>query len=65
MPVCLPPEGLPACLSTHLPTLPLACLQLGAECVKEAGEGVTHVVATDVTDKTRWARSHVGGVSMR
>lgn len=32
-------------------------LKLGAECAKEAGEGVTHVVATDVTDKTRWARS--------
>ena len=32
--------------------------------MKEAGEGVTHVVATDVTDKTRWARSQVGGPAL-
>lgn len=38
-----------------------APLQLGATCVREAGEGVTHVVATDVTDKTRWAKSQVRG----
>lgn len=31
--------------------------KLGAECVREATERVTHVVATDITDKTRWARS--------
>ncbi|EFN54779.1 hypothetical protein CHLNCDRAFT_134722 [Chlorella variabilis] len=30
-------------------------LKLGAECVRETGQGVTHVVATDTTDKTRWA----------
>lgn len=35
------------------------CPQLGAECVREATENVTHVVATDITDKTRWARSQV------
>ncbi|KAL4452377.1 hypothetical protein ABPG75_008039 [Micractinium tetrahymenae] len=38
--------------------------KLGAKCVREAAEGVTHVVATDVTDKTRWARAkgkHVVG----
>lgn len=33
---------------------------MGAECVREATERVTHVVATDITDKTRWARSKVG-----
>lgn len=32
-------------------------VKLGAECVKEVGQAVTHVVATDITDKTRWARS--------
>ncbi|KAL4450062.1 hypothetical protein ABPG77_010731 [Micractinium sp. CCAP 211/92] len=40
--------------------------KLGAECVREATENVTHVVATDITDKTRWARSqgkHVVGVN--
>ncbi|KAI7844187.1 hypothetical protein COHA_002322 [Chlorella ohadii] len=32
-------------------------LKLGAQCTTGQEEGVTHVVATDITDKTRWARS--------
>lgn len=35
-------------------------MQLGAKCVRDAAESVTHVVAPDITDKTRWARSKVG-----
>lgn len=49
------------CFTTALPCLAWPGLQLGAECVRDLGDGVTHVVATDITDKTRWARSKVGG----
>lgn len=30
--------------------------QLGAQCSTERNDAVTHVVATDNTDKTRWAK---------
>lgn len=38
--------------------------QLGARCVLGIEDGITHVVASDVTEKTRWAvkhRKHVVG----
>ena len=49
-----PAPPLPLTPPLHRPRLP----QLGAECRSAVGEGVTHVVAADPTDKTRWARRH-------
>ena len=50
----------------HLDRRPPLChphppLQLGAQVTTNPGAGVTHVVATDVTDKARWANAQVGG----
>lgn len=38
---------------------PVCLLQLGAECLRNADDWVTHVVATNITDKTRWAEGQV------
>ena len=42
--------------ATLRPCVPVVALQLGAQCSLAAEAEVTHVVATDTTDKTRWAR---------
>lgn len=53
-----PCSALPPHLTTLAPrpSPPPCCPQLGVQCSTVQDESITHVVATDHTDKTRWAK---------